>query len=150
MDADIEKTLQALLASKEAASAAAQMARKARDEKTLTRKQLAAHVRSYIAAKFLLDSECIADREMEELAEESLAKLTAIPAGRIERADIPASCSSASSKDMKLAKLYLALRKDFDADVNGMRLALADTADDIANLLWEAYGLDLVDEEAAS
>jgi hypothetical protein len=103
----------------------------------LTREEVRCRLYKYVLAKFLLDEDEVTSREIASLAEQSLAKIMRIDRGLIGNADKPATCDGASSVDMKQALLLVAIQKELDIKLNGIKAAFADTTDDLADLVWE-------------
>ena len=91
----------------------------------------------YILAKYMLDESEVTSRVLSALAEQSLAKIMKIDKELIGNADKSPTCDGASSVDMKLSLLIVAIQRELEIKLDGIKAAFADTTDDLADLVWE-------------
>ena len=76
---------------------------------------------------------------MDELAEASLAKALRTNPHQVLETDRPATCDGARSVDMKQALLIMTMQREFEVKLDGIRAGLADTTDDLADLVFTAF-----------
>lgn len=128
-----------LLESQRMAAAQAAAIRAFRAEGTLTSERLKSALFAYVLAKYMLDEAEAESRDITALAQKSLAKTLKIDRALIGNADKPATCDGASTVDMKQALLIVAIQKDFEVKLDGLKVAFADTTDELADLIWAQY-----------
>ncbi|WP_417333595.1 hypothetical protein [Gordonibacter urolithinfaciens] len=128
-----------LLADKRAAADQVDAVHKKRTEGTLTAELLREHLFRYVLAKFGLEAAEAPSRSLEDLAEESLAKALRTDPDQVTEAERPATCDGARSVDMKQALLIMALQREFGVALDGLRAGLADTTDELADLMFAAF-----------
>ena len=141
MREDIKKKL---LAAKAAAADEARAALQEKEAGILTKETLEQHVLAYILAKFHLSREEIRSTDLNDLAEQSLAKTMKIDIALVEGADKSPSCDGASSVEMKQALLIMALQKDLHVKLDGIKAAFADTAEELSALIWEQFSGEIL------
>lgn len=127
-----------LLADKRAAAEQVDAARAEHAEGALTAELLRERLFWYVLAKFGLKATEAPDRSLETLAEESLAKALRTDPDRVLEAERPATCDGARSVDTKQALLVMALQREFGVVLDGLRAGLADTTDELADLVFSA------------
>jgi acyl carrier protein len=132
-----EEAKKKLLESKRMAVAQVAAIKDALQAGLLTRQELRQRLYSYVLAKYMLDESEAAGTEVASLAKQSLAKIVKIDRELIGHADKSATCDGASSVDMKQALLIVAIQKEFEIKLDGIKAAFADTTDDLADLVWE-------------
>lgn len=94
---------------------------------------------AYTLAKLGLEDGEAPGRNIEELARASLEKALAAAQATPElESQRMATCDGASSVDMKQALLIMAVQRDFGVRLDGLRCALADTTDELADLVGKA------------
>ena len=134
-----------LMGHMEAAAEEAAAARAAHEDGTLDFQALDGYLRRYVLFKFNLtpdeatDSEGVEIRSIGVLAQLSLDKALADSASEALNETRSATCDGADSVTVKQALLLAALQRDFDARVDGFKLALAEGIDDISRLIWKAW-----------
>lgn len=125
-----------ILAGKKAATASVAAFRQLQDENTLTLEALEDLLHRYILSKYRLTADECPTRNLEALAEASIAALAERLNGR-SAADTAATCDGADSITVKQALLMVALQRDFSVELDGFAVAFAETTDDVAQLIWE-------------
>lgn len=134
MKAEVQKRL---LASQNSAAAQVAAVEKAVVAKNLSPEKLQEALFSYILAKYLLERAEVPDRSIQHLAQASLAKAARIDPSLLQETDRSATCDGASSVDMKQALLIVAIQREFQVRIDGIKAAYAETTDDIASLIYQ-------------
>jgi hypothetical protein len=132
-----EEAKKALLESRRMAAAQAAAIKDAHRAGLLTRQEAGQRLYSYVLAKYMLDESEVVSTRIVSLAEQSLAKIMKIDKELVGHADKSPTCDGASSVDMKQALLIIAMQREFEIKLDGIKVAFADTTDDLADLLWE-------------
>ena len=125
-----------LLESKRMAAAEVAAIKDSQAAGTLTKEAVRHGLFKYVLAKYMLDEDEVASTEIAALAAQSLAKIVKIDKELIGNADKSATCDGASSVDMKQSLLIMALQREFEIKLDGLKVAFADTTDELADLMW--------------
>lgn len=116
---------------------AALQARLAR-EPGATQETVAACVHNYVCYKFLLEPEEGAGVTMSELADMSLERALDMKLPLAKESEIATTCGAAGSAAMKIALLLVAVKKDFQVEIDPRRLGFVKDTAELGELVYRA------------
>lgn len=135
MDVEERKQLVAHLLAK-AKDAALEEANTVKAEKNPTPEFVLAHLRKYIASKFLLDPDETED-DIRTLASLSLQKTMHLDRKMLRELDQATPCDHATSESAKKVLLLYSVQKDFEIHPNPETYAAIESVTLLANLVYE-------------
>lgn len=102
-----------------------------------TREQVIECVRKYICHKFYLDPSESLGLSLTQMADRSIERMIELKMPIAKESEKATTCGMAGSAAMKIALLFLALRKDFCANIPLQRLAYVNQSTEIGALVYE-------------
>lgn len=139
-----DEVMAKLLESKQRASKVCDEFAELRANDALDRKAVVRLVEAFVLAKFRLNAEETHDvgDDLEKLAQLSIAKMLAIAPEIVKHEDKPANCDGADSATVKQALMIMALRREFDVELDCFKAGLCKTVGELADLVAAAAGID--------
>lgn len=129
-----------LMDSKKAAARQISSVRASAVAGTLDADELRERLLLYVLAKFGLAADEAPSRNLEALAEASLAKALAANRTHVAEEGRSPTCDGVRSVNMKQALLIMALQRELGVALDGMRAGLAETTDELADLVFATLG----------
>ncbi len=117
---------------------AKEQAERARNAENLSLALVEDCILRYICCKFMLEPEECVGLTMAELAERSIEKALDMKIPLAKESEVATTCGAAGSTAMKVALLLMAVKKDFQVEIEPRRLGFVKDPGELAGLVYRA------------